>query len=516
MISLLNCLGKVIEKVAAGAIADHCEATGALHPGQIGSQRHRSAIDAVACLIHEVHQGWRQKQLAGALFLDVKGAFDHVDPTGLVRRMGELGIDGDLVCWVWSFLANCKVQLVIDGHQGLEHPINSGVPQGSPVSPILFVIYISGVFQAIETAVPGVRALSFADDIGLIALGSSVDLVCRQLQQAGEAAISWGQTNTVQFDAEKTEATLFTRKQGWALRDQVRRARISIGGHQISFNQEATHWLGIWLDTGLTLKTHYQTCLRKARMTEARVQALCQQQGLAPGLVRKIQVTAVQAVALYGAELWWQGQKDRLGGIQRLINQQARAITRMFRTTPIGPLVREAGIGPAETLLEARQLAYTARLLGLPADHLARQILPISFCEGDQHAQPGEQPVRDREWAEASTRSRGPWSLGQHLAQQLAETLPVDPSRGFEETTEIARALFPGQIEVLPTEEALEAAQGDHPGLSLWSDGSRLDNGRLGAGIAWQNPQGAWQVREIPLGVGKEVLTQSLWEHVGL
>ncbi|KAL1978972.1 hypothetical protein VTN96DRAFT_7858 [Rasamsonia emersonii] len=417
---------------------------GALHPGQMGSRRHRSAIDAVACLIQEVHQGWGQKQLAGALFMDVKGAFDHVDPAKLVRRMGELGIDGDLICWVRSFLADRRVQLVIDGHQCPEHPISSGVPQGSPVSPILFVIYLSGVFRAIEAAVPGIRALSFADDIGLIALGSSVDQACQQLQQAGENAITWGQNNAVQFDAEKTEAVLFTRKRGRALRDQVQRARIQVGGHQVHFNQEATRWLGIWLDAGLTLKVHYLTCLRKARMAEARVQSLCRQQGLPPGLVRKIQVAAVQAVALYGVELWWQGQKDRLAGIQQLVNRQARAITGMFRTTPIGPLVREAGLEPAETLLEARQLGYIIRLLGLPGDHPAKQILPVTLREGDQHAQPGEQPLGDRAWAEVG--KRGPWSLGQHLARRLAETLPVDPSEGFEETMWTPAGPFPGQI----------------------------------------------------------------------
>lgn len=73
------------------------------------------------------------------------------------------------------------------------------------------------------------------------------------------------------------------------------------------------------------------------------------------------------------------GQKDQLEGIQRLANRQARAITGMYRTTPIGPLIREAGIPPAETLLAARQLGYAVRLLGLPGNHLARQILPVSF-----------------------------------------------------------------------------------------------------------------------------------------
>jgi Reverse transcriptase (RNA-dependent DNA polymerase) len=232
VISLLNCMGKVIEKLVAEAIAEHCESTGALHQGQMGGRRRRSAVDAVACLIQEVHQGWNQKKLAVALFLDVKGAFDHVDPARLTRRMEEVGIDEDLIRWTQSFLTNRRVLLVIDEHQGPDHPIKSGVPQGSPVSPILFAVYLSGIFRDIEEAVPGVRALSFADDIGLVASGTSVDQACELLQQAGQAAIAWGQANAVQFDEKKTEAALFTRKRGRQLKDQIERARVVVGWYR--------------------------------------------------------------------------------------------------------------------------------------------------------------------------------------------------------------------------------------------------------------------------------------------
>jgi hypothetical protein len=83
----------------------------------------------------------------GAAFLDVMGAFDHADPVRLVKKMGELGIDGDLRRWVQS-LADRKLLLVIDGHQSQILVINSGVPQGSPVSPILFIIYVTRGFQS--------------------------------------------------------------------------------------------------------------------------------------------------------------------------------------------------------------------------------------------------------------------------------------------------------------------------------------------------------------------------------
>ena len=115
--------------------------------------------------------------------MDVKGAFDHVSKGQLLTRMIELGIDGDLVTWTDSFLTNRKIQLVIDGHDNKEKEIETGIPQGSPVSPILFLIYISGVFNKVLEANPGVISLSFVDDLGFIALGSSVKEVVKPLKK---------------------------------------------------------------------------------------------------------------------------------------------------------------------------------------------------------------------------------------------------------------------------------------------------------------------------------------------
>ena len=320
VISLLNCLGKVVEKIAVDGIARHCETMGVLHPGQMGSCKQRSAIDAVACLIQNTHKAWKLRQLVGALFLDVKGAFDHVNPRRLITQLIEFNLDGDLIRWVQSFLTDRWVQLQIDNTQCPAHPINSGVPQGSPVSPILFIIYLSGVFEVIERSVTGIQSLSFADDIGLLASGHSVKEVCDKLQKAARVAIEWGNENVVQFDAGKTEAVLLTRKHGWELKDQIQQAQVEVDGHHVPFNPEATRWLGVWLDSGLNLKVHYQTCMCKARAAEHQVQRLCQSHGLAPGLARQVQVAVVQSVALYGAELWWQGQKDWLAGTQLMIN----------------------------------------------------------------------------------------------------------------------------------------------------------------------------------------------------
>lgn len=64
---------------------------------------------------------------------------------------------------------------------------------------------------------------------------------------------------------------------------------------------------------------------------------------------------------------------------------------------------------------------------------------------------------------------------------------------------------------MLPGPEALAAAQSLSPGLEIWSDGSRLENGRCGAGIAWQEPGGAWKMKGIPLGKGYEIFKAELF-----
>ena len=79
------------------------------------ARKERSAIDAVSVLVHTVQESWEAKKLAGALFIDVKGAFDHVSRSQHLKHMVELGIDGDLVVWTRSFLTKQKFRLSLTG-----------------------------------------------------------------------------------------------------------------------------------------------------------------------------------------------------------------------------------------------------------------------------------------------------------------------------------------------------------------------------------------------------------------
>lgn len=82
--------------------------------------------------------------------------------------------------------------------------------------------------------------------------------------------------------------------------------------------------------------------------------------------------------------MWLKRQKNHKHKVQQLINRQARAITRMYPSMPIQPLLSEARLVPAQILLDHRQRMYTYRLLSLPEDHPTKNILPVSFRKGEE------------------------------------------------------------------------------------------------------------------------------------
>jgi hypothetical protein len=95
VICLLDVISKLVERTAGHLIADHLERKKGLHEGQYGCRKRRSCIDAVAVLMNRTQQAWGGKKIAGALFMDVKSAFNKVSKTHLGKRMEALELEPD-------------------------------------------------------------------------------------------------------------------------------------------------------------------------------------------------------------------------------------------------------------------------------------------------------------------------------------------------------------------------------------------------------------------------------------
>lgn len=145
------------------------------------------------------------------MLTDVQGAFDHVSHTQLAQTIANLGIDDDLIVWTQFFLMDRSFELVIDGYTNPKYKVETGIPQGSLVSPILFLIYISGVFSEIERQVPNITCLSFMDDLGFLAAGKSMLEIKKSLDKSDKITLDWEVHNAVTYDISKTKAILVSR-----------------------------------------------------------------------------------------------------------------------------------------------------------------------------------------------------------------------------------------------------------------------------------------------------------------
>ena len=470
VISLLDVVSKLLESMAAHLITDHLEWSKVLHEGQFGCRKRRSCVDAVAILINWTQQAWANGRVVGALFMDVKSAFNNVDKTFLGKRMEELGVEADLFRWTMSFTSERKVKLVLDGEVGEPNAVDTGVPQGSPAAPILFITYLSGIFEAVEKTAPGISRLSFVDDIGWWAEGRNDEEVANRLSAAAAAAMEWGRKNGVAFDQRTTEAAMFWRKR----KDKEAKAKVRVGDDEVPFNKEATRWQGVWLDSQLTLKEHHATRLKSGRNAMTHLRRLTGHMGLSPANCRRIRTACVQAIAMFGDKLWWKGGNARgttgcAEELQLLVNQQARVTTEAFRTTNLAALSMESGLRPATNQLENRQWRFGLWLLSLPEGERARGIVSA------------------------------PTALGKRLSKALGYTWTETERTVLLEELEY----FDAELVQEEREEAKREAEKIRPGLVFFTDGSRLENEAAGYAVVWKN-SGTWEGIKTDMGFNQE------------
>ena len=134
------------------------------------------------------------------------------------------------------------------------------------------------------------------------------------------------------------------------------------------FAPDAIRWLGIWLDSALTLQENRQRRIGKTRQAEATIRQIVNQYGVPPASARNLQMALVQGTMLYAAELTWSGRSGAEGEYQRAINRRARSTLGALRSTPQGILAAESGLTLARALLDHRQARFAHRLLAQPRD----------------------------------------------------------------------------------------------------------------------------------------------------
>ena len=183
IIMLLNCLRKISEKIIATRLSYFVEHLNLLHNEQIKDRKNQFTIDAFLCLLHDIETAKNSKNVFSCLFFDVKDAFNHVSTKRLIAILHKLKMPNQLIRWVKLFMIDRKIELAFDGKKQAARAVRTGIPQGSPISPILFSIYVRFLFSEIknEHKYANIKMPSFIDDVAIGVESKSAKENCKLL-----------------------------------------------------------------------------------------------------------------------------------------------------------------------------------------------------------------------------------------------------------------------------------------------------------------------------------------------
>ncbi|EDN10981.1 conserved hypothetical protein [Histoplasma mississippiense (nom. inval.)] len=375
-IALLSVISKGLERIIARRLAYTALIHGIVSPQHGGALPRRSAMDLVAAFTHEVEAAFAQNKEVSMVTMDVQGAFDAVLRRRLLQRMAQQGWPRELLQLIDSFLTERRAQVRLEGTTTAAHQMQCGTPQGSPLSPILFLLYLAELlWQNSELR------FGYADDLNIWRATHSLDNNATLLRQDIQSILRWGEINKVAFAPEKLEMIHLTRKRHNEAPAVVVSEDLTVHPVTAPAGQEpALRWLGVHFDRRLTWRPHVSTRAKKARAVAQHIQSLGRpetgpQQMLCGRRSPSVWFPHCSMAQRPGTAAARSQQGTRAG--------VGRGVLPVFRTTPIATLYRDAGLPSAMVALEEAKIRFATRLQVVDEKHpLASRIAPPMITRG--------------------------------------------------------------------------------------------------------------------------------------
>ena len=206
-ISILPTLSKVCESVIHERLLMHCVENDVISHRQAAYLKGDSTMTQLLYIQHQIRLSWGKSHITQAAFLDISAAFDKVWHNGLLAKLNQIGIDGPLFWLFKCYLSNRKQCVIVEGEKSSLKDIQSGVPQGSRLGPLLFLIFINDIVQDIESEI-----LIFADDTTLLASGADPAETSAKLNRDLAKITAWAEKWKVSFNAKKSKDMIFSNK----------------------------------------------------------------------------------------------------------------------------------------------------------------------------------------------------------------------------------------------------------------------------------------------------------------
>ena len=248
-ISLLPAISKVFERIIYNQLIDYISAF--LSPLLGGFRKGCSTEHVLLKFLQTCKASLDNKELAGAILMDLSKAFDCIDHNLLIAKLAAYGLGHDALKLIKSYLTKRKQRVKINGSYSTYRDITIGVPQGSVLGPLLFNIFINDIFLFVQNT----SVCNYADDTTIYACNSNLDTIINRLETDSSILAKWFSENYMKLNEEKCHFMIFGNKN----KDSV----VAIGKSTIK-ESEYEKLLGVTFDKKLSFTKHVQDLCKKA------------------------------------------------------------------------------------------------------------------------------------------------------------------------------------------------------------------------------------------------------------
>ncbi len=255
-ISVLTQINKIFEKIIHKRLVAFIDNHNILPNNQFGFRKKHSASHGITHLNEQVVKNLEAKKISAILFIDLKSAFDTVNHDILLKKLDHYGIRDNILSLIQSYLTNRK-QYVKNGEiESSLLDVVCGVPQGSVLGPLLFILYISDIVNC-----SNFECFLFADDAGLLLADKNKNALKKQVNKEVKLLHEWLITNKLTLNLTKTNYMLTANANKLTQKDR-KKFRITIGKYTIH-EVEQSKYLGVMLDNKLTWSDHIEHLITK-------------------------------------------------------------------------------------------------------------------------------------------------------------------------------------------------------------------------------------------------------------
>ena len=247
-ISILSCMSKILERIVHKRVSEHLKVNKLLSEAQFGFRKHHSTATCVLKLTDRIYKNIENGKLTGVVFLDLKKAFDTVDHVILTNKLNTFNLDEKFINWIKNYLTGRKQAVKALGVKSEFLPITCGVPQGSILGPLLFIMYINDLEKYLDES----NISLYADDTALYVNGESQIDIMLSLRIELSVVNEWLRANKLTLNASKTKYIVFGSRNKLQVKPDL---NLSIGGKKIE-RVACMKYLGVQLDEFLTFDEH--------------------------------------------------------------------------------------------------------------------------------------------------------------------------------------------------------------------------------------------------------------------